>query len=261
MDCIRYFDWNKKEKDSRTARLVGFGYTVISAPFDNQSLPDLKRDPPLAVIISLDRRPSHGRDIAMVLRKTKATRLVPLILVGGDPEKIQGIQQHLPDAVYTSWEEIKDALKLAILNPPSDPVVPRSLFDPYRGTPLPKKLGIKTGSQVRLVDAPENFENTLGETPQNVSLVRQDQPGLGCDIVIWFVSQKAMFDRKLLETARLAENGTLWVVWPKKTSAVSSDLSQPIVRAAGLAVGLVDFKVCSVDQTWTGLCFRWRKET
>lgn len=244
--------------------LSEFGYMVDSAPFDNQSLQKIKGDPPQAVVISLDRRPSHGRDIAMYLRKTKASRLIPLVLVGGDPDKVKDIQEHLPDAVYTSWEEIEEGLRLAILNPPVDPVVPGSLFDPYRGTPLPKKLGIKPGSRVGLVDAPEDFERTLGEIPQNVSLLRQNEQDdfkTVIDILIWFVSQKAIFNSRLDTTARLIENGALWVVWPKKSSGVQSDLSQPIVRAAGLAAGLVDYKVCSVDQTWTGLCFRWRKET
>ena len=263
MDAIRYIDWNKDEIEGRTTRLRQLGYSVEAAVFDNLSLQKMKAVPPAAVVISLDRRPSQGRDIAMLLRKTRATRFSPLVLVGGHPDKVQDIREHLPDAVYTDWETIGEALQKAIENPPSDPVVPGSLFDPYRGTPLPKKLGIRAGSLVLLLDAPDNFPTTLGELPENVNLQSGsvlDQPGQDWDTVIWFVRQQVELDRQLAETARLALQGKLWIVWPKKTSGVRSDLSQPSVRAAGLALGMVDYKVCSVDQTWTGLCFRWRQE-
>jgi hypothetical protein len=254
---IRYIDWNLEEKDARSNRLKKLGYEVDPTPFDNQSLPALKSNLPQAVVIALDRRPSQGRDIAMYLRKTRATRQVPLIIVGGEAEKIKGLQEHLPDAMYTTWERIDIDLKQAIDQPPQEPVVPRSLFDQYSGTPLPKKLGIRPASQVGLVDAPQDFPGTLGELPAGASLVHQ--PQAGCDIVIWFVTGKLEYERRLLEIARLAEKGALWVVWPKKASGVSTDVSQTVVRASGLAAGLVDYKICSVDNTWTGLCFRWRK--
>lgn len=257
MNTIRYIDWNKDELEARSGLLESLGYRVEVAAFDNQALQALKRDPPQAVVIALDRRPSQGRDIAMVLRKTRATRFIPLVLVGGDPEKVSGIHEHLPDAVYTTWEAIEADLKDAIESPPQDPVVPGSLFDPYRDTPLVQKLGIRAGSRVGLVDAPQGFIHTLGEIPPGASL--EHQPKQACDVVVWFVSHRQEFEQRLQENARLAESGAIWVVWPKKSSGVSSDLSQPVVRAAGLAAGLVDYKVCSVDQTWTGLCFRWRK--
>jgi CheY-like chemotaxis protein len=254
---IRYIDWNSEDREARLSLLRKFGYEVDATPFNSQSMAEMKSNLPQAVVIAVDRRPSQGREIAMYLRKTKATRLVPLVLVGGDEEKVNLIREHLPDAVYTTWENIETDLKRAIDNPKPDPVVPRSLFDPYRGRPLPKKLGIKPSSRVGLMDAPADFSQTLGELPEDVHLVHQPQHA--CDIVIWFVTQHQEFEKRLLTTARLVKNGAVWIVWPKKTSGVSSDLSQPIVRAAGLAAGLVDYKVCSVDQTWTGLCFRWRK--
>ena len=259
MGYIRLIDWNTKEIESRTAKLAGLNFEVDASIFDNQSLQKIKTSPPAAVVIALDRRPSQGRDVAMFLRKTKATRFIPLILVGGKNEKVMGVREHLPDAAYTTWESVEDDLLQAISNPLKNPVVPKSLFDPYRGTPLPKKLGIKSNNRVGLVDAPEKFESTLGDLPESVSLVRQ--PDQVCDIVIWFVRQKVIFDKRFLETGQLAETGALWVVWPKKSSEVKSDLSQPVVRKAGLDLGMVDYKICSVDKTWTGLCFRWRKES
>ena len=251
-------DWNMNEIEQRSIQLANLGYVVDAASFDNLTLQKIKNDPPNAVVIALDRRPAQGRDIGLYLRKTKATRLVPLVFVGGDAEKFKHIQEHLPDATYTRWENIGVALNQAIVNPPVDPVVPKSLFDPYQGTPLPKKLGIKTGCRVALIDAPDDFMDTLGEIPENVKLVNKLERD--SDIIIWFVKQKSIFEERLLSIARMAETGSIWVVWPKKSSGVSGDLSQPVVRKIGLAAGLVDYKVCSVDQTWTGLCFRWRKE-
>lgn len=107
------------------------------------------------------RLPSHGRDVALGIRKFKSTRYVPLVFVEGDPEKVKHIKELLPDAVYTTWSQIQGALKRAIAHPTKDPVVPRTALDGYSGTPLPKKLGIKAHSVVCLIDAPKSFENPL----------------------------------------------------------------------------------------------------
>jgi hypothetical protein len=257
MTPIYLFDWNPTEKDAHAATLEAAGYIVERSSFSPVLVRLWREAPPQAVVISLDRRPSQGRDIGLYLRKAKATRHIPLVLVGGDLEKVEAIRQHLPDAVYTQWDSIHEDLAQAIAHPPANPVVPRSLFDPYAGAPLPKKLGIRPGSRVGLVDAPEGFPEALGALPEGVLLVPQPQDP--CNVVLWFVREQEALARGLGAAAALARAGALWVIWPKKTSGVPSDLSQPVVRAAGLAAGLVDYKVCSVDQTWTGLCFRWRK--
>jgi len=257
MPPIRLIDWHPDENKNHAALLEAAGYSVDLSPFGPDSLRTLKETPPQAVVISLDRRPSQGRDLAMYLRKTKATRQVPLVLAGGTQANVEALQQILPDATYTTWERVVEDLAAAIHTPLDNPIVPKSLFAPYAGTPLPKKLGIRAEMNVGLINAPPDFESTLGDLPEDVTLVRDGNSE--CNLIAWFVKEKSVFDRDLLDKAALVPDGPFWVIWPKKTSGVTSDLTQPGVRAAGLAAGLVDYKVCSVDKTWTGLCFRWRK--
>jgi len=124
----------------------------------------------------------------------------------------------------------------------------------YSGTPLPQKLGIKPGSAVALVDAPEDFAPTLDPLPPGVSL-RADARGRP-DLAVWFVRSSREFRPERI--ARLATGRPLWIAWPKKASGVQTDLSEGVVREAGLARGLVDYKVCAIDETWSGLLFRRR---
>jgi hypothetical protein len=264
MPKIRLFDFDKTLAPQRAENLRRAGYIVDDRPFEGASMPELRAAPPDAVVISLERRPSQGRDAAVWLRVNKSTRRVPLVLVGGEADKVQALRLLLPDAVYTTWDAILPALAQAIAHPPPDPIVPKSVFDQYKDTPLPKKLGLRPGYRVGLVDAPQGFAATLGELPAGVELLAQPQSA--CDVTLWFVTSQAAFTAGLPVVAELARPvadlraGSLWVIWPKKGARISSDLTQPRVRAAGLELGLVDFKICSVDETWTGLCFRWRKK-
>jgi hypothetical protein len=127
----------------------------------------------------------------------------------------------------------------------------------YSGTPLPKKLGIKPGAVVALVDAPTGFEQTLGELPAGVRL-RRDARGRA-HLTLCFVRTRAELGRRIPALSRAAAQGGLWICWPKKASGVATDLSDSVVRKVGLAAGLVDFKVCAVDATWSGLRFASRK--
>jgi hypothetical protein len=127
----------------------------------------------------------------------------------------------------------------------------------YSGTPLPKKLGIKAGSAVLLLGAPEDFEDVLGDLPEGASLVRR--PGARCDLTIWFPRTRGELESTIDEIGLLAAPGAIWIAWPKKASGVTTDLSESIVRETGLASGLVDFKVCAIDATYSGLKFTKRR--
>jgi hypothetical protein len=224
---------------------------------DGAGLRALREDPPAAVVIDLSRLPSQGRDLALTLRRFKSTRPVPILFVEGDPNKVEPIRKLLPDAVYTGWSRIRGALKKAVARPPADPVVPSSQMEAYSGTPLVKKLGIKANTVVALAGAPRDFEKTLGRLPEGVKLRRQIRGS--CDLVIWFTRWLKDLERRIERMAALSGKGGLWIVWPKKTSRLPSDLTQTDVRRVGLAAGLVDYKICAVDETWSGLRFTRRK--
>lgn len=257
MHRVRLLHWNRAEAAERADWLRSAGFDVVHEPLDAAGLRALRQDPPSAVVIDLSRAPSQGRDVALGLRKYKATRNVPLVFVEGEPKKVARIKELLPDAVYTSWEDVGPSLEQAIAHPPAEPVVPKSVFEAYARTPLPKKLGIKANSVVALIGAPERFEETLGELPEGVSLRREASER--CDITLWFVTARHDLEERIVEMGALVKGGGLWIVWPKKSSGMPSDLSQTVVREVGLASGLVDFKVCAVDSTWSGLRFTQRK--
>ena len=127
----------------------------------------------------------------------------------------------------------------------------------YSGTPLPKKLGIKPGTTVLLVGAPRGWEPTLGELPEDV-VVRQG-PIAKADMLLWFVSSTKELRAGVGKAGR-AFTGGLWIAWPKKASGVATDLTEDVVRTRAIAAGLVDFKVCAIDATWSGLRFARAKD-
>jgi hypothetical protein len=124
----------------------------------------------------------------------------------------------------------------------------------YSGTPLPRKLGIRAGSRVLLVDAPEGFSSVLGELPDGVELTGPDEREL--DVVVVFATSLAALQERFAGlAAAIAPAGGVWVAWPKRASGVATDLDESRVRELGLAAGLVDNKVCAIDETWSGLRF------
>ena len=127
----------------------------------------------------------------------------------------------------------------------------------YSGTPLPKKLGIKDGSRIVLLNAPKDFESELGELPDNVEFIKR--PTKSLDIILFFVLTKRALARDFAKlAAKITANGMMWIAWPKKSSGVVTDLSEQRVREIGLNAGLVDVKVCAIDETWSGLKFVYR---
>jgi hypothetical protein len=123
----------------------------------------------------------------------------------------------------------------------------------YSGTPLPTKLGIRPGGRV-LLDSPPDGPG-LGPLPDGVTLHRRLGTGTYDVIVLVAPTSTRLRNRWPVLAARLSTAGPLWVCWPKKSSAVPTDLTEAAVRELGLAAGLVDVKVCAVDATWSGLAF------
>ena len=126
----------------------------------------------------------------------------------------------------------------------------------YSGTPLVKKLGVKPDSTLALVDAPRGFRRELVGLPAGAR-IRTRVTGRP-DLSVWFVRSARALDSRIALMARAMGTG-LWIAWPKKASGVATDITEADVRAAGLARGLVDYKVCAVNETWSGLKFAKRR--
>lgn len=257
---MRLIHWSAADAEAKAERLRSAGHDVDHAVLDGQAgLSDLRRNPPEAFVIDLDKLPSHGRDLGVAIRRFLATRKVPLVFAGGESVKVEAARQFLPDATYTAWDEVDGALATAIDHPPSNPVVPKSPMEAYSGTPLPKKLGVKPGSIVVLAGAPEGFEETLGELPEG-AMVTSDLEDAG-DLTLWFVQSRGELQPGIAGMAARAECGSIWIIWPKKASGVKTDVTQQLVRETGLNAGLVDFKICAIDSTWSGLRFSKRRRS
>jgi CheY-like chemotaxis protein len=253
---VRLIHWKPAEVLDKVENLRSAGYEVAHEALSPSSFQEMRENPPDAVVIDLSRIPSQGRDVGLGIRKYKNTRHVPLVFVEGDPAKVKQVQELLPDAVYTTWDRILAGLKQAIAHPPKTPVVPASAMAGYEGAPLPKKLGLKPNTVVYLIDAPEGFEKSISKLPEGVSF-EKDVPKHN-DLAIWFVKTQKDLEQRIDQVKLRVGKGGLWIAWPKKASGVISDLSQTVVRKKGLNSGLVDYKVCSIDKTWSGLKFSVR---
>jgi hypothetical protein len=129
----------------------------------------------------------------------------------------------------------------------------------YSGTPLHKKLGIGEGHRVAILRAPDSFAETLGELPDAVKILGAGKSEV--DVVILFVRTRAEFEKSFgAAAARLHPKGGLWIAWPKKASKIATDMNENVAREVILPAGLVDNKVCAIDDVWSGLRFVIRVE-
>jgi hypothetical protein len=131
----------------------------------------------------------------------------------------------------------------------------------YSGTPLAKKLGIREGHRVAWLGAPSTFAGELGELPDGVEVRKAARGAHTLDVIVFFTKAMAELTKRLpVVVGTLSYEGGLWIAWPKKSSGVATDVSEATVRKAGLTLGLVDNKVCAIDETWSGLRFVHRVE-
>ena len=258
MTHVRLIHWSVKEAKQKASILESAGYEVDYEPSAPQALKKLRNRPPAVIVIDLSRLPSQGRDIAINIRHAKATRNIPIIFVEGDQQKVNQIKTHVPDALYTDYDQVHKVLKEAIDYPPKVLAIPKNVFEPYRHVSLAKKLGIKPNTTVALINSPEDFTRTLGELPRNVTTQKwlSDQS----DLIILFAETTKDLQEKITKIiSKLQANGKLWIAWRKKIGDTASDVTQTTVRKICLDRGLVDYKICSIDATWTGLLFTRRK--
>jgi CheY-like chemotaxis protein len=249
--------WNEAEAKERARALKAFGYKAkVIFDAEKRNLAEIREHPPELFLIDLSRLPSQGREIAGHFRRAKATRKVPILFVGGDPERVNGARKLIPDAEFAVWEEIRAAIKRTIKNAPRIPVVP-SVMASYSASALPQKLGIRDNSSVMLINAPNRFERKLDPLPAYTKIV--DDPK-DANVTVLFAMSLTELARDFPPMANaLPSKAALWIAWPKKASGVKTDLDGNNVREFGLDAGWVDYKVCAIDETWSGLCFARRK--
>jgi hypothetical protein len=132
----------------------------------------------------------------------------------------------------------------------------------YSGTPLPRKLGIGEGDEVAVIGAPDGFADRLAAELEDVALIRTDLTQAELfDVIVAFMTWRAELAASLdLMRARMAPACGLWIAWPKRAAKVPTDMTEDVIREIALPTGLVDNKVCAIDQTWSGLRLVIRRE-
>lgn len=129
----------------------------------------------------------------------------------------------------------------------------------YSKTPLAQKLGIKAGTKVAALNPPFGYRKLLAPLPAGVSFV--DKATAGAGFVHLFVTERRVLEKELKRLRKLIDDaGVLWISWPKKSSGLGSDITEDVIREVCLPLGLVDIKVCAVDDTWSGLKLMIRRE-
>ena len=129
----------------------------------------------------------------------------------------------------------------------------------YSGTPLAQKLGIKVGQRVIPINAPATYRKLVAPLPERVSF--SDRLGKNATFMHLFVSERKLLEKQLKRLRKMiADNGVVWVSWPKKSSGVRTDVTEDVIRDVALPLGFVDIKVCAVTETWSGLKLVIRRE-
>lgn len=257
--------WHEAEAHERAERLRAAGFFVDAhwRQGDGKALTRaLMAEPPAAVVVDLARLPSHGREVARYVRERKALQAVVLVFVPGDEAKTARARAEFPDAVFAGWDEMPRALPRAIAAVPSAAMAGRGASaGPARAcstTPLLQKLGLAADHRFAIRRAPDGFLQSLAPLPAGVATSEQLRGAP--DVVLLFCRDRAQLAKDFATAvARLADDGKLWVAWPKKASGVATDLTEDTIRALGLEHGVVDTKVCAIDAVWSGLRFSRRR--
>jgi CheY-like chemotaxis protein len=258
MMTIRLVCWNEALAAERAAVLTKAGLEVEASPFNPAGMiTRLRENPPALILIDLDRLPSHGREVAGMLRNSKALREIPIVFAGGAEDKLARIKTELPDATFTEWPKAAAVVKRTLKKAPPVTVTPVAHMQRYAGSPLARKLDLKKGTKALLIAPEDGFIDLLGE-PEGVEF--QTKVTAHTTLMLWFVRTSAEMQHAFdIAGARMLPGCHLWVIYPKKAGKIKTDFNQNDVRDAGLEQGLVDYKICAVDADWSGMKFARRK--
>jgi len=259
MARIYLVHWHESELHDLAAPLLALGHDVHGhfAPNKPPSWEGFVVD---VAAVSLERLPAHGREIADWIWSAKKRRHVPVVFVGGKPEKVAETKTRYPHAIFCAVAELGPVIEEVAngrLAAATESLMKSAEFAKRpSATPLAKKLGVVAGSRFALVDAPQGFLGTLA-APDGA--IRKKDATPECDVVVLFARDAGRLSKSLKETrSRVGPKSSLWLAWPKRTSSLASDLSDEVVRQMGLRSGLVDVKVCAIDDDWSGLKFMVR---
>lgn len=238
--------WNEKEAYEMSGRLRNCDIDVAGEVWSGGALRKALKEPVDAVLISLERRPAQGAEVGKFLRQSKSTRNIPLIfIVGPNPDRAWKAKQAMPDAIFTPWRDVLSAIKQA--KPLDAPIVPG--WSIASDKPLLGKLGIKENMRIGKHGAPDEFEELLGDLPEGGRFVERGK----ADLWFWFVRSA---EELINEIDFMSLRSPIWICWAKGVG----ELKQPLIRETAKAVGMVDYRICSISKTWSGMLFRVKEK-
>ncbi len=256
MARIRLLHWKAREAGKYLTALAAAGHTAqYDQDVGSASLREWRAKPPEAFVIDLSRLPSRGREIGVALRQSPATRHVPMVFCEGVPEKVEETRAFLPDAVYCGFSKLCGALRQALSAAPTGAVVPVAMMQRYAARTTAQKLGIEAGSSVAVIDPPRDFLAVLGDLPAGVEFTEEERAPAA--VTLCFVQDLPSLQARMSGLRPRARTGKLWFCWRKGKAAAG--LSDTFIRAAGISLGLVDYKICSLNTVWSGMLFAPRR--
>jgi CheY-like chemotaxis protein len=254
--CLVCWDQSKAGEHATGLEKAGYRITLVTSSVTGwiSYVRDLAVD---AVVLDLDRLPSHGREVGIHLRTSKSTRHLPLVFLGGDPAKAERVRIDLPDATFSVWHDAAQAIARAIDSPVAKPVRPTPMMERSNRSDLAKRLDIKPGLPVYLWGDADFLYEALGDASASLTITRNAKRQACLCLAATRVAAEveAVFEA----SAGYAAGSSIWIIHPKQSGRYATDFNQNDVRATGLAHGWVDYKVCAVDNDWSGLKFSRRK--
>jgi len=254
VSVVRIVHWRAAEANPLIEVCRGAGFEVDYLASDGGAVcRAIRTKLPDVIAIDLSRLPSHGREVAIWLRNTKLTRCVPILFVGGEPAKVTAIRELLPDASYCEIDGVAAAIKRLVKSAKKrDPVTPPAIMERLKEKSAAQKLGIEARASVAVIEPPRDFPGLLGAVPESVEFTEGDAA-----LTLWFVHDREALLDSLRRMRAIAKRTRLWVLWRKGSSG--NALTQNVLRETMREVGLVDYKICSVDARWSGMLFTRKK--
>ena len=261
MSLVRLICWKEDLARERAALLKAARLEVDASPLNTSRLIGrIMENPPSAIVIDLDRMPSHGLAVGVVLRRS----VIRAPHSAGIRRRRGGKSRPHPPGIARcrlhSLERHRPSVRRAVKSAPADPVKPRPLMERYESSGLVRKLGLKPGMVCALIQAPEGFEESIDDLPEDSRISAEDRRRTPASPSGSYAPARKWNSPPTAPALRLPQGASLWIVYPKRSGRYSADFTLTDVRAAALSVGLVDYKICAVDDDWTGLKFARRKK-
>ena len=252
MKQIALLHWKPDEIAELARRIQGFRVAPV-APRPGESLKDLERIEAEAVVICLDRMPSNGRAVGYHLRTRKATRHIPIIFVGGEPDKVQKARELLPDATFASWASVSKAVTKAIAEASTTP----TKAPIHVGNPLHIKLGLKPGMKIAVLGAPKPFDTIVRDLPEGIEMT--EELDRDADVAYWFVRSLSELELGIHWFESRMPKAKFWILWKRGASKIPDAVSYASLVEIAAGAGYAQYKIVRVDDVWSAAIFGYKR--